>query len=389
MDHQLVTTTLDKKIIPHLQEESRIIKVMQIDYVITGLEIGGAEYQVVSLLERLVQKGHQMRLISLTPPSSAVFIGRLAAAGVPLISLEMKSAKDLPLALLRLCKILRQSKPDIVHAHMVHANLLTRLARLFLPSLKIISTAHNTHEGGKLRDWAYRLTNPLCQINTTISEAATHRFTNENVLPQHNTYTVFNGIDTDRFMPPTIKKVTTSPFCWLAVGRLVEQKDYPTLIQAFTHISSGKLLIAGQGPLDATLKQLVKHYGIEDRVEFIGLSDDTAQLYRQVDGFVLSSAWEGYGLVVAEAMSSELPVVVTDSGGPREIVGSDGSSGLIVPIKDPLALANALISIEKMPAHEREKMGAIARTRIQEKFSLNEIVTQWENIYTELKNKNK
>lgn len=362
---------------------------MQIDYVITGLDIGGAEYQVVSLLERLAQKGHQMRLISLTPPSSAIFIERLAAAGVPLLSLEMKSIKDLPLALLRLCKILRQSKPDIVHAHMVHANLLTRLTRLFLPSLQIISTAHNTHEGGKFRDWAYRLTNPLSQINTTISEAATHRFTNENVLPRHNTCTVFNGIDTDRFTPPAIKKAAAFPFCWLAVGRLVEQKDYPTLIQAFTHIPNSKLLIAGKGPLDITLKKLVKYYGIEERVKFIGLCDDTAHLYQQVDGFVLSSAWEGYGLVVAEAMSSELPVVVTDSGGPREIVGSDGTSGLIVPIKNPLALASALVSIEEMPSHERDKMGAIARVRIQKKFSLNEIVTQWENIYTELKNNNK
>jgi glycosyltransferase involved in cell wall biosynthesis len=362
---------------------------MRIDYVITGLEIGGAEYQVVSLLEKLTQKGHQMRLISLIAPSSVVFIERLAAAGVPLLSLEMRSAKDLPLALLRLCKLLRQKKPDIVHAHMVHANLLARLARFFLPSLKVISTAHNTHEGGKLRDWAYRLTNPLSQLNTTISEAATHRFTHEKVLPQHNTLTVFNGIDTDKFAPPLKRKPTTSPFCWLAVGRLVEQKDYPTLIQALTHMSNSKLLIAGQGPLNTALLQQVKDYGLEERIEFVGLCDDTALLYRQVDGFVLSSAWEGYGLVVAEAMASELPVVVTDSGGPREIVGNDGTSGLIVPIKDPLSLAEAMVSIEEMADDERKKMGADARIRIQNKFSLNEIVIQWENIYTELKNNNK
>ncbi|HBC0359433.1 TPA: glycosyltransferase [Citrobacter farmeri] len=360
---------------------------MRIDYVITGLDIGGAEYQVVSLLERLAKNGHTMRLISLIPPSSAILIERISATGVPLLSLDMRSSKDLPLALLRLCKILRQTKPDIVHSHMVHANIITRLARLFLPSLKIISTAHNTHEGGKFRDWAYRLTNPLCQLNTTISDTATHRFTNENVLPRQNTRTVFNGIDTDKFFPQASKKMTSSPFCWLAVGRLVEQKDYPTLIKAFTLIPNSKLLIAGQGPLDITLFQQVKYYGLEDRIEFIGLSDDTSSLYRQADGFVLSSAWEGYGLVVAEAMSSELPVVVTDSGGPREIVGSDGRTGLIVPIKDPLALASAMIAIEEMPSIERHKMGVFGRVRIREHFSLNEIVTQWEHLYIELKNK--
>ncbi|HGM7715690.1 TPA: glycosyltransferase [Serratia marcescens] len=104
---------------------------MRIDYVITGLEIGGAEYQVVTLLEQLAKRGHQVRLISLTPPSSAIFVDRLSAAGIPLHGLGMRSGKDLPLALFRLRRELRRSRPDVVHSHMVHANLLARLVRLF------------------------------------------------------------------------------------------------------------------------------------------------------------------------------------------------------------------------------------------------------------------
>ncbi|PVZ85767.1 group 1 glycosyl transferase [Serratia sp. S1B] len=360
---------------------------MRIDYVITGLDIGGAEFQIINLVEQLAKRGHDMRVISLTPPLA--FTERLAAANIPLHSLEMSSGMHLPVALWRLRSLLKQSPPDIVHGHMVHANLLVRLVRLLLPKLKVICTAHNIHEGGKLRDWAYRLTNPLSQLNTTISEAATHRFVEERVFPKNRTLTIFNGIDTDKFHPPAHHSENAEPFRWLAVGRLVEQKDYPTLITAFSLIKKSKLLIAGQGKLLASLQQQVRQSDLENRVEFLGVRLDADELYRQVDGFVLSSAWEGYGLVVAEAMASGLPVVVTDSGGPSEIVGNQGTAGILVPIKDPQALANAMLTIETLPFNERETMGQEARKQIQERFSLNQIVTQWIEIYDELKSNNK
>ncbi|HBL7018253.1 MULTISPECIES: glycosyltransferase [Serratia] len=362
---------------------------MRIDYVITGLGVGGAEYQVVSLLEQLALRGHQLRVISLTSPAAAVFTERLATAGIPIVFLGMHSGKDLPLALLRLRKTLLRSRPDIVHSHMVHANLLTRLVRLFVPSLKIVCTAHNTHEGGKMRDWAYRLTNFLCQVNTTISEAATRRFVGERVFPARNTLTIPNGIDTDKFHPsPTPSSSSAPPFRWLAVGRLAEQKDYPTLIAAFGKLADSRLHIAGQGPLLESLLRQVKQAGLEERVEFLGVRNDIDQLYHQADGFVLSSEWEGYGLVVAEAMASELPVVVTNSGGPGEIVGASGENGLVVPIKNPEALAAAMISIEATPQRERQLMGQRARQKIRDKYSLHQIVTQWEHVYTELQNNN-
>lgn len=360
---------------------------MRIDYVITGLGIGGAEFQVVSLLEQLAQRSHQLRVISLTSTCAEVFTERLAAAGVPIIFLGMRSGKDLPLALLRLRKTLLHSRPDIVHAHMVHANLLMRLVRLFMPSLKVVCTAHNTREGGKMRDWAYRLTNFLSQVNTTISEAATRRFVGEHVFPARNTLTIPNGIDTDKFHPSLTPSGSSElPFRWLAIGRLAEQKDYPTLIAAFGKLANSRLQIAGQGPQLESLQRQVKQAGLEERVEFLGVRNDIDQLYRQSDGFILSSEWEGYGLVVAEAMASELPVAVTDSGGPSEIVGLTGENGLVVPIKNPDALAAAMASIEAMPLQERQLMGRRARQKIKEKYSLTQIVTQWERVYTELKN---
>ncbi|MCG9528882.1 glycosyltransferase [Providencia rettgeri] len=359
---------------------------MRIDYIITGLEIGGAEYQVVTLLEKLKKKGYQVRVIYLKPPSTTVFIDRLAAADIPICSLNLVSYKNFPQALLRLRKELLRSHPDVIHSHMVHANLLTRLVRLLIPSLKIVCTAHSIYEGGKLRDWAYRLTNSLSQMNTTISKAATHRFSNENVFPKNRIRTVPNGIDTEKFIPNLVKKHHDGPFRWLAVGRLVEQKDYPTLISAFCKIENSILYIVGKGTLYDTLKLQVNHVGLNERVYFLGEYNNIEKLYCQVDGFVLSSKSEGYGLVVAEAMACELPVVVTDSGGPSEIIGSGDINGLLVPIKNPDALAQAMTKIESMSYLERLDMGRKARQRIKDKYSIERIVEQWEQLYVELKN---
>ncbi|MEQ4664236.1 glycosyltransferase [Providencia rettgeri] len=359
---------------------------MRIDYIITGLEIGGAEYQVITLLEKLKKKGYRVRVIYLKTPSTTVLLDRLAAADIPICSLKLVSFKNFPQALLRLRKELLRSQPDVIHSHMVHANLLTRLVRLLIPSLKIVCTAHSIYEGGKLRDWAYRLTNSLSQMNTTISEAATNRFLNEKVFPKNKVRTIPNGIDTDKFTPNLIKKQHDGPFRWLAVGRLVEEKDYSTLISAFSRIENSILYVAGKGPLHKTLQLQVNQAGLNDRVYFLGAYDNIENLYHQVDGFVLSSKNEGYGLVVAEAMACELPVVVTDSGGPKEIIGSGDMKGLLVPIKNPDALAQAMTKIESMSLLERQNMGRKARQRIKDKFSIEYIVEQWEQLYIELKN---
>lgn len=354
---------------------------MRIDFVITGLELGGAETQVVALLEKLSTRGHQLQLISLKKPSSSILIKRLSTANVPLVSLNMNSWRNTPLAMLRLRKIWRKSPPQIVHSHMIHANVFTRLMRLLIPSLNIIGTAHNTYEGGKFCDLAYRLTNPLSQINTTISEAATLRFTRDNVFSKKNTLTISNGVDMNKFHPPHLIEPYTKPFHWLVVGRLVEQKDFPTLIAAFNQLSESLLFIAGEGPLLDTLQRQVKSLGLEERIIFLGAREDIEALYHQVDGFVLSSQFEGYGLVIAEAMASELPVVVTDSGGPREIVGSDGLTGLLVPIKDTDALSQGMLAIEALSPEERKNIGRRARQRINDTFSLDKIVAIWEALY--------
>ena len=172
---------------------------MKIDYVITGMDVGGAEMQVVELLLELQKCGHSVRLISLTPPVD--LIDKLISNDIPVVSLGMKSKLALPMAAFKLAMLIRQNSPDIVHSHMFHANILVRFVRALLGRRSsIICTAHSVREGGSARDWLYRLTNKLSDLNTVVSDAARQRFINDKVFPPEKTLTVYNCINIDHFL---------------------------------------------------------------------------------------------------------------------------------------------------------------------------------------------
>jgi len=358
---------------------------LKISYVITGLGRAGAEIQVRDLALSFKHRGHAVEVVSLTEPKA--FVAELEADGISVVCLNMHREHKNPGTFFRAARKLRRhvrsSRPDVVHAHMVHANILARLALAYKSVAPLICTAHNITEGGAVRDWAYRLTNWASTLDTTISHTATRRFLDDKVFRKHKTVTVYNGIDSDRYVP-CAQDVVGREFRWIAVGRLHAQKDYPTLLDAMARCADATLDIVGQGDLYEALQRQVHRLGLKDRVRFLGLRDDVPDLLPAYDGFVLSSAWEGFGLVVAEAMASGLPVVATRSGGPQEIVGEDETAGFLVSPRSPDALTAAMRRLMKLTPAQRKKMGMAGRNRVQEHFSLNAVVSRWEQIYRDL-----
>jgi len=360
---------------------------VKIIYVITGLSRAGAEIQVHDLALSLNSKGHAIEIVSLTEPKA--LSTTLEAAGIPVMCLNMQRDRKNPGAFVRAAMQLRRhvriSRPDIVHSHMVHANILARIALACRPVAPLICTAHNTTEGGAMRDWAYRLTNWASTLDTTISHTATNRFLGDKVFRRNKTVTVYNGIDLDQYAPRNPERNSVGRiFRWIAVGRLHPQKDYPTLLNAMAMCPVATLDIVGQGDLYDTLQQQVHRLKLTDRVHFLGLRDDVADLLPVYDGFVLSSAYEGFGLVIAEAMASGIPVVATRSGGPQEIVGEDETAGFLVTPRSPDALAAAMQRLMALTPEQRQNMGRTGRQRIEAHFSLQTAVSRWEQIYRDL-----
>lgn len=348
--------------------------------------MGGAEKVVTSLADAFAAKGHEVRIAYMT--GSAVVLP--SNTSIQVISLGMQDMADALCAFIRLRRLIRDFRPDVVHSHMWHANILARLVRLVTPINRLISTAHNSNEGGKLRMLVYRLTDALTDMSTNVSEEAVAAFIQVKATKPGRMVALHNGIKIDAFSFNSVARVRLrqeipiAEGCRLilAVGRLYEQKDYQNLFYALAQLFlvdlKCQLCIAGDGPLRGDLNALALKLGIANRVHFLGVRHDVVDLMSAADVFVLSSAWEGFGLVVAEAMACERVVVATDSGGVREVVGE---SGYLVKSKDSNALAESLLAALHLPINQSIALGRAARQRIIDRYSLDAAVNKWLKIY--------
>jgi len=358
---------------------------MRVLLAVTGLGMGGAERMVRDLADGLPA---EVCIAYLKGPLDV----RPRRADVQLACLGVESARDLPPACLRLRRLLREFHPDIVHGHMFHAALLTRLLRLEAPGAHIISTMHTARDGGRLRALALRVTDALADISTNVSNEAVDAFVASGAVPAGRMITIHNGIDTERYRrEPGARAQVRVEFgiaeptrLLFAAGRLDWSKDYPNLLQALALLGDSidyQLLVAGEGPHGDALAQLVRTLGLEARVRFLGIRRDIPELMSAADVFVLSSVGEAFGLVVAEAMACECVVVATDAGGVREVLGQDG---MLVPTRDPVALAHALRTAFALDPARAAAMGEAARQRIVEYFSFKREIDAWMTLYEQL-----
>ncbi|WP_411684832.1 glycosyltransferase [Aeromonas caviae] len=360
---------------------------MNITLIITGLGMGGAERQVCDLADQFANKGHSVLLISMTgdtvnrPQSVNIKIEELNMAKTPLGFIK---------AYLQARQLIQQFKPDVVHSHMVHANLFARLLRLTGKIKRLICTAHNTNEGGRGRMLAYRLTDVLCDLSTNVSQEAADIYVKRGAAPASRIVAMPNGIDTARFtfnpecrasLRQQLQLSDNTPLI-LAVGRLTAAKDYPNLLTAFSQLpaefSHTQLAIIGIGEEQANIETFAAQLGLTTRVHFLGLQRNVHEWMSAADIFVLSSAWEGFGLVVAEAMACQRVVVATDCGGVKEVVGE---CGILVPPRDHLALADGINTALQMSSDEIEMIGAAARDRIVTRYSLSAQTERWLSLY--------
>ncbi|WP_425570253.1 glycosyltransferase [Pigmentiphaga soli] len=352
---------------------------------ITGLGVGGAERLVIDLADSLIELGHQVAILYLTGTADL----KPKHSSVRIIGMGVRSPYDFFAVYFRCRRFLVKYKPHVVHSHLFHANILARLLRWSVDIPKLISSAHNNNEGSRWRMFAYRLTDRLTDITTNVSEVATQSFIDRNGCRPDRIRTLHNGINTRRFRFDSIsrdlirKELRISPNSKLivAVGRLNAAKDYPNLLTAISLLRASnpfQVAIVGDGPLRSELKRLAVALKISNKILWLGVRDDIPAVLSAADVFVLSSAWEGFGLVVAEAMACERVVVATDCGGVKEVLGD---VGYLIPPKQPSLLASAIMSALSLSEFEAGLLGTRARKRVEESYSLQQAVRRWIAIY--------
>jgi glycosyltransferase involved in cell wall biosynthesis len=359
---------------------------MKILFIITGLGVGGAERQVLSLAECFAAKGHNVKIAYLVEPA----VLRAKVSSIEIIPLGLrKNPFSLINTLCNLFSLIKVFSPNIVHSHMFHANLLARCMRVFIRVPRLICTAHSTNEGGRLRMAAYRLTDSLADVSTNVSLQAVKEFERRKAVPVGTMISVLNGIDIDKYMFDENERLAqrkqfnvVNNTVILAVGRLYEAKGYPNLLNAFSMLAADddglRLWIIGDGPLREQLEHMVDALALNEKVSFLGVRHDVEKIMSAADVFVLSSKWEGFGLVVAEAMAVERVVVATDCGGVAEVLGS---CGFLVQPDDPKGLSDKLKEAIELSPEQSKALGKEARDRIVKEFSLDSVVNRWIDIY--------
>lgn len=361
---------------------------MKILYVVTGLGLGGAERVVCDLADGMYEQGNEVKIVYL--------IGEVltlpAYEDIEVIKLHLNTLGSTLFVYIKLAKMIRKYKPNVVHSHMVHANLLTRMVRLVVPIEKLISTAHNVNEGGRFRMLLYRATHHLADKTTNVSKEAVAAFERKGAVPKGGMSSVYNGIDLHKFRyisgarTELNKEVAINKHCKiiLAVGSLCDRKDYANLLQAINLLKKGigyslKLLIVGYGYLRSTLEGMVDDFGLQDEVLFLGMRHDIPKLMSAADLFVLPSKYEGFGLVVAEAMACQCLVVATDCGGVAEVLNN---AEFLVPPSDAVALKNKIKYALALEGNTKEKVINQNLQHVQRSFSLDSAVKIWIDIYS-------
>ncbi len=313
---------------------------------------------------------------------------RRAREGPDLIPLAPRNEVDLATGW-RLARVLRDVKPDIVHAHDPHAVAVAGLALSFAapspcPAL-VASRRVDFHlQGHSFSRWKYRQVDVFIAASQAIRDVLVH-----DGIPASIIEVVHDGIDVERIAH--LPSIDVHQEFWLPhgvpvivnVGALVAHKGQKHLVDAMRSVirdvPDAHAIIFGEGELRGTLEKQIKDRSLEKQIILAGFREDVLQLVKSADLFVMSSVTEGLGSTVLDAMAMKLAVVGTKAGGIPEAV-VPGETGVLVAPGDAKALAAGIVRLLKTPALRRQ-MGEAGYARVAERFGVNRLVEGTLKVY--------
>jgi glycosyltransferase involved in cell wall biosynthesis len=336
-------------------ERIRILRVTE------QASLGGEQTDVLHLLEELDPARYEQTACS---EPAGPFVDEVKRLSIPHIPVTMRSKFDLS-AILRLRQVIRAGGYDIVHLHGARAGLLGRIAAQLAGAPLVVWTMHvfqmDVLQGG--RHWQgplYLLVEDLlargfCDHVITVSENLRQRTLALQHVPAHKITTIYSHVDLRPFDHPldSAEKrrelglpLDVPVIC--TVGRLCAGKGLPDFLYAAAHVHAQmpevRFVVVGDGPLRGELESLATQLGLDGCLTFTGHRDDVAGMLFASDVFATATLWEGFGKVNVEAMAAGRPLVSTNVGAIREVVG-DYRGAILVPPHDPTLFAEALLTI--------------------------------------------
>jgi glycosyltransferase involved in cell wall biosynthesis len=369
-------------------------------HVITTLGPAGAETMLSRMVSAMDRENFENEVVSVTDILDLA--PRLRSVGVRVRALGMKAGLPNPLLVMRLAQWMRESRPDVVHTWMYHANLVGGIAARFARNIPVVWGIHQSALDPRVDKQRTIFVNRACAL---LSRKLAARIVccSQAALGQHRELgyanekleVIPNGFDLEQVKPDpyareSLRKELGIPADALVIGiaaRFHPHKDHRNFTWAAARLRqqmpSVHFLLCG---LDITwensqLAGWINAAGIRDCCHLLGVREDMSRLFAGMDIATTASRTEAFPIVIGEAMACGTPCVVTDVGDSAMIVGD---TGIVVPPGDPSALAEAWRKLIEAGPEVRRRLGIAARNRVREHFALPAVVERYQAIYREL-----
>ena len=354
--------------------------------VVLSLNPGGTERLVIELTRRLCDV---IPMAVCCLDEAGEWAAALTRAGVTVESLRRQQGFDARLGL-DVRRIARAHRASLMHCHHYSPFVYASLARMSGAKCRVVYTEH-----GRLSDAQPSLKRRAANVLFSrfadrvfaVSDDLRRHLVEEGFSPQA-VNVIYNGIDVGPRVNGTTsnrirEQLNLSPSALIigSVGRLDPVKDIGTLLAATAHARRNlpaELIIIGDGPERSRLEAAAVENGLEQHVHFLGYRSDARDWLGACDVYVNTSVSEGISLTILEAMAARLPVIATQVGGTPEII--DSTCGILVPVRDAQAVAGALVQLARDPQRRRQ-LGHAARTRVEERFTLERMIQQYCDVY--------
>jgi glycosyltransferase involved in cell wall biosynthesis len=355
-------------------------------YVITSLGLGGAEKLLLYYLKNLDKKKYSIYVCCFRDKPDDLMEEMSDYAEI--INLKVKN-KFNPVIIFYMLKLIREIKPNIIHTHLFQPRVYATIANLFNRQSVLITQKHSIVNPKKHNIFILfeMISISMNKRVIAISESVKNSLIKYEFIPPNKIFLLPNCIDYQAFNRASNRQFirNTNEIVIGTVGRLEKVKGINYLLLAMKIILAkfpyARLEIVGDGSLLEELEEISKKIGISNSVKFFGKFTDVIPFYKRMDIFVLPSILEGFGIVLLEAMAAGIPVVASDVDGIREVI-IQGESGILIPPKNPDALASAVIQLIENPQLVKSLVeNGFKRAQL---FDVQEHVMKLESLYSNL-----
>lgn len=377
-------------------------KPISILFVVDGLEFGGGERTFLQLIEEMPKERFR---INVATSQHGIFSKILSDAGIAANHLDLSKRVNFK-NIQELRRLIKINRIDIIHSQGGRADFYARMSgRSLRPKIKVVSTIATPverYDVNLLRKSIYcffdRLSERYVDRFLVVSEALRKIMIDGHKVTPDKVIRVYNGIELNEYCPNASDRssrhirneygIGATDVLIGAIGRLVWQKGFEYLIRSLPEIAKThpdiKVIFVGDGPFRGNLEKLRRQLGIEDKAIFTGYRSDIKGILSAIDIKVIPSLAEGFPMVTLEAMAMEKPIVATCIDGITEQI-TDGVEGILVPPRDPIALAAAINAIIENKDLARS-LGSAARKRVEREFTVEKMIDETEKVYRSLLN---